>query len=365
MARARGKLRGKKPKLSARQARELRRMYDTGDYSVSDLADVFSVSRPTVYRPFSGNQPPRSDQRISDGTHIRRRPLAAPASPARRGRLRRPGQPGSFHRRVHDGLDLEAAGFERVRPKETGRPGYDPPDRSAFRQVSRDFVRLCRELDLDERELVAVDGSRIKAVNNRHRNFVKSKLESDIERADAQLERYLKQMDDADSSDSAPTTTSVAQLREKIASLEKRRETLKAHRETLERSGDRERRPREPRGGPDRGRRRRRVLQGGGHPGVRGGGHHALRSEAETEPCGEPRPVRQGGLPVRRRNRLVSLPERPTSEAHVHHQGPWRDAGDHLRQSAGLPRLVRSARDARPRRTGASCATGTRRSWSG
>ena len=50
VARAKGKLRGKKPKLSARQARELRRMYDTGDYSVSDLAEVFSVSRPTVYR---------------------------------------------------------------------------------------------------------------------------------------------------------------------------------------------------------------------------------------------------------------------------------------------------------------------------
>lgn len=50
VARAKGKLRGKKPKLSDRQARELRRMYDTGDYSVSDLSEVFSVSRPTVYR---------------------------------------------------------------------------------------------------------------------------------------------------------------------------------------------------------------------------------------------------------------------------------------------------------------------------
>ncbi|MCY4012133.1 MAG: recombinase family protein [Gammaproteobacteria bacterium] len=50
VARARGKLRGKKPKLSDRQSRELRRMYDSGDYSISDLAEVFSVSRPTVYR---------------------------------------------------------------------------------------------------------------------------------------------------------------------------------------------------------------------------------------------------------------------------------------------------------------------------
>ena len=50
VARARGKLRGKKPELSDRQSRELRRMYDGGDYSISDLAEVFSVSRPTVYR---------------------------------------------------------------------------------------------------------------------------------------------------------------------------------------------------------------------------------------------------------------------------------------------------------------------------
>jgi DNA invertase Pin-like site-specific DNA recombinase len=50
IARAKGKLRGKQPKLSDKQQKELRRMYDTGDYSISDLAEVFSVSRPTVYR---------------------------------------------------------------------------------------------------------------------------------------------------------------------------------------------------------------------------------------------------------------------------------------------------------------------------
>ncbi|GBR51867.1 DNA resolvase [Neokomagataea thailandica NBRC 106555] len=50
IARAKGKLRGKKPKLSERQQKELRRMYDTGNYSISDLAELFSVSRPTIYR---------------------------------------------------------------------------------------------------------------------------------------------------------------------------------------------------------------------------------------------------------------------------------------------------------------------------
>src|SRR5690625_5005088 len=50
VARAKGKLRGKKPKLSARQQQELKRMHDTGNYSISDLAELFSISRPTVYR---------------------------------------------------------------------------------------------------------------------------------------------------------------------------------------------------------------------------------------------------------------------------------------------------------------------------
>ena len=53
VARAKGRLRGKKPKLSDRQQKELRRMYDSGDYSISDLAELFSVSRPTVYRTLS------------------------------------------------------------------------------------------------------------------------------------------------------------------------------------------------------------------------------------------------------------------------------------------------------------------------
>jgi DNA invertase Pin-like site-specific DNA recombinase len=50
MARAQGKLRGKSPKLSTKQQAELRRMHETGNYSISDLAEVFSVSRPTIYR---------------------------------------------------------------------------------------------------------------------------------------------------------------------------------------------------------------------------------------------------------------------------------------------------------------------------
>lgn len=50
IARAKGKLRGKQPKLSDKQQKELCRMHESGQYSISDLAELFSVSRPTVYR---------------------------------------------------------------------------------------------------------------------------------------------------------------------------------------------------------------------------------------------------------------------------------------------------------------------------
>ena len=64
-------------------------------------------------------------------------------------------------------------------------------NRQAFRQVFRAFVRLCRELDLYGRELIAIDGTRIKAVNHRDRNFTQAKLKKDLQRIDERLDRYL------------------------------------------------------------------------------------------------------------------------------------------------------------------------------
>ena len=56
VARSKGRLRGKQPKLSERQQQELLRMYTSGEYSISEIADLFSVSRPTVYRTVARQQ---------------------------------------------------------------------------------------------------------------------------------------------------------------------------------------------------------------------------------------------------------------------------------------------------------------------
>jgi len=176
-----------------------------------------------------------------------------------------------------DGLDLAAAGFTRVAPKVTGRPGYAPTDllklyiygylnrvRSsrrleaethrnieviwllrhlrpdfktiadfrrtnchAFRQVFRQFVLLCRQLDLFGRELLAVDGTRIKAVNNRNRNFTRATLTDFIKAADAKLEDYLQRLDESDAIESRTDGARVKNPADKIAAISKRRERHK------------------------------------------------------------------------------------------------------------------------------------------
>ena len=57
VARAQGKLKGRQPKLSPMQQRELKRMHQTGEYTISDLGELFWVLRPTVYRTFSRTNP--------------------------------------------------------------------------------------------------------------------------------------------------------------------------------------------------------------------------------------------------------------------------------------------------------------------
>ncbi len=96
-----------------------------------------------------------------------------------------------------DGLHLERAGFERVQANRTGRPGYDPADLlklHLYGYVSR--IRSSRRLEAKTHR-----GTRIKAVNNVNRNFTRAKLERELKSAEERLERYLRQMDEADADD--------------------------------------------------------------------------------------------------------------------------------------------------------------------
>src|SRR5262249_10574835 len=142
-----------------------------------------------------------------------------------------------------DGLDLDKLGFVGVQPLDTGRPRYHPgvmlkvyihgylnrapssrrlererqrnrqvvwltgqlvpslktiadfgmDNGRAIREVCREFVAVCRKLDLFSTASVAIDGSKFKAVNARDRNFTEAKMKRRFERIDESIARYLSQ----------------------------------------------------------------------------------------------------------------------------------------------------------------------------
>jgi transposase len=199
-----------------------------------------------------------------------------------------PANPVRFIDAFVDGLDLAKAGFKRVEPKAMGRPGYAPGDllklyiygylnrvrssrrletechrnieviwllrtlkpdfktiadfrgdnRAAFKSVFREFTLLCRRLDLFGRELLAVDGTRIKAVNNKDRNFTRRSLEKFIKAADERLADYLKRLDEGDVVENGTSGARTNNLAEKIKALRKKRGEYDAMLKNLERAGE-------------------------------------------------------------------------------------------------------------------------------
>lgn len=171
-----------------------------------------------------------------------------------------------------DGLKMGELGFNRSAPQETGRPPYDPRDllrlyiygyvnrirtgrtlerecqrnvelmwlmrklrpdfktitdfrkdnRQAFKGVFRQFVLLCKGLGLVGGELVAVDGSKFKAVNSGQRNFTEKKLERRLQELDQKVERYLDEMDRTDRSEK-DSGSDKEELKQKIEKLKERK----------------------------------------------------------------------------------------------------------------------------------------------
>lgn len=72
----------------------------------------------------------------------------------------------------------------------------------AIRLVSRDFIMVCRNLNLFTDAFVAIDGSKFKAVNNRDKNFTQAKLKRRLEQIDESIDRYLIQIESTDRQES-------------------------------------------------------------------------------------------------------------------------------------------------------------------
>lgn len=117
-------------------------------------------------------------------------------------------------------------------------------NRSVFKQVFREFVILCRQLDLFGRELLAVDGTRIKAVNNKDRDFTRGALTKFIHEADEKLADYMKRLDEGDaqeekaSGNGGGSSRAVGKLAEKIAAIKGKRDRHKALLDELDKTGE-------------------------------------------------------------------------------------------------------------------------------
>jgi transposase len=176
-----------------------------------------------------------------------------------------------------DALDLKMLGFDGMQPEATDRPAYHPatllkiylygylnriqssrrlerdtqrnleliwltgrlmPDfktiadfrkdnGQAIRRVCREFILLCRSLNLFSEAIVAIDGSKFKAVNNRDKNFTDRKLEARLQQLEESIARYLAELDRADREPAQVSEGQVSRLKEKITKIKVQMERLK------------------------------------------------------------------------------------------------------------------------------------------
>ncbi|MYM42235.1 IS5/IS1182 family transposase, partial [Pseudoduganella sp. CY13W] len=85
---------------------------------------------------------------------------------------------------------------------------------------------LCQQLDLFSDAVVAIDGSKFKAVNSSDRNFTNAKLKRRMEEIEANISRYLVELDTADRHEPAAAEARSTRLNDKIAALKEQMATL-------------------------------------------------------------------------------------------------------------------------------------------
>ena len=187
-------------------------------------------------------------------------------------------------------LDLRRLGFEGVDPCATGRPAYHPavllklylygylnriqssrrleretqrnvelmwltgrlaPDFKTIADFRRDngrgirqacsqFVAICRKLKLFADAVVAVDGSKFKAVNNRDRNFTPHKLEQRMKQIQESIDRYLEALDTADRTQPADLPAKTERLQDKLSKLRRQMNDLREVERQLQQQPDRQ-----------------------------------------------------------------------------------------------------------------------------
>jgi hypothetical protein len=100
----------------------------------------------------------------------------------------------------------------------------------AIRKACQQFVGVCRQLDLFAGAMVAIDGSKFKAVNNRDKNFTPAKVKRRKQQIETSIDRYLAELDRTDHTDHDEVSRAkVPRLHDKIAVLKQQLAQLADH----------------------------------------------------------------------------------------------------------------------------------------
>ena len=195
-----------------------------------------------------------------------------------------------------DELDLQALGFKGVDPAATGRPAYHPavllklyiygylnriqssrrlereaqrnvelmwltgrlaPDfktiadfrhnnGAGIRNVCKRFIAMCRELKLFTQAIVAIDGSKFKAVNSRDRNVTPGKIDKRQQQIEQSIQRYLDALETADRTQPAEVEAKTERLQDKIRKLRDQLRQLDEAKEQLKHEPDGQRSTTDP-----------------------------------------------------------------------------------------------------------------------
>ena len=97
-------------------------------------------------------------------------------------------------------------------------------NKKAIKKVYREFTLLCKRLDLFGAELIAIDGSKIRAVNSKEHTYTPNRLKRLIKHIDKRIEDYFRGCDRQDKKESNVKKADKEQLNANIKSMLKRRE---------------------------------------------------------------------------------------------------------------------------------------------
>ena len=128
--------------------------------------------------------------------------------------------------------------LQRLRPDFKTIVDFRKDNREAIRQVCREFTLFSRELDLFGGKLVAIDGSKFKAVNSRGKNFTQQQTKRIISELDKKIKSYLSELDETNEQEGEVPSPTDEELQDKVAEMRSRQDKAKELVEELEECGE-------------------------------------------------------------------------------------------------------------------------------